>query len=251
MRAIDLNCDLGERAEALRDGTDVALMETVSSVSVACGGHAGDEATMEASVREARRLGVRIGAHPGYPDRARFGRGDVTMTTREIADAVRAQVAALGAIARAAGATVAYVKPHGALYHAAARDAAVAEAIARGASAWSRELRLVGFAGSVALSAWSSLGFTVEPEAFADRWYEADGSLRARRHPDALRSDPALAAEQAARIARGAGVEARGGSVVPLVAATICVHSDTPGAVAVARAVRARLEAERFRVAAP
>lgn len=248
MRSVDLNCDLGESVESIRDGTDAALMEHVSSANVACGGHAGDDATMEASVREAIRRGVAVGAHPSYPDRPRFGRFEMAMTDAEIEAQVGAQVRALHVIARRLGADLVHVKPHGALYHAASRSAGVAAAIARGAAAVSRDLVLVGAAGSPALAVWESMGFGTAAEGFADRLYEADGSLRTRAHADALVSDPPKVAEQAARLARGTGAVARDGTIVALAVRTICVHGDTPGAVAVVRAVRKRLDEEGFRI---
>jgi len=251
VKTIDLNCDLGELPESIRSGTDETLMRWVSSANIACGGHAGDDESMESSVRAALRHGVAVGAHPGYPDRAGFGRVAMAMTPAEIEVSVRTQVNALGAIAQRFAVPLVHVKPHGALYHAASRDLSVAEAIARAVAAWNANLVLVGLAGSPVLGAWRSLGFAVAAEAFADRLYEADGSLRSRRHADALLTEPARAAEQAARIARGDGVVARDGSVVAVEARTLCVHGDTPGAVAVARAVRERLEAEGFRVEHP
>ncbi len=239
---IDLNCDLGERPESILDGTDEDLMQCISSANVACGGHAGDEGAMEATVRCAIRHGVAVGAHPGYPDRERFGREEVSMSPSRIEDFVHAQVRALGLIARRLQVELSHVKPHGALYHAASRDLAIAEAIARGASRYSSDLVLIGQAGSNALQSWRAAGRTVGAEAFADRVYEADGSLRARRHPDALLTDPSRAARQAVRIARGEGVIATDGTLLPLRAETIGIHADTPGSRAIAQAVREALE---------
>jgi UPF0271 protein len=167
----------------------------------------------------------------------------VSARPEEIEEFVHTQVRALAEVARGLGARVAHVKPHGALYHAAGMDDAVAEAIARGAGRASPDLVLVGLAGSPMLATWRALGFRVAAEAFADRRYEAGGLLRARSHADALILDPADAASQALGIATGRGARSRDGVEVPIRADTLCIHGDTPGAVAIARAVRAALEA--------
>lgn len=240
MTTIDLSCDLGESRAAIADGTDEALMAQVSSVHIACGGHAGDEETMEASIRAALRHGVAIGAHPGYPDREGFGRVELTLGPDDLADCVAGQVRSLVAIAQRLGATARHVKPHGALYHAVAAGGATTVAFARGVARVDARLVLYAFAGSRAIRVWESLGFRVVPEMFADRRYEVDGSLRARHHADALLTDPREAGEQALRIARGDAIPG-----------SLCVHGDTPGAPSIARAVRARLEAEGIRVHAP
>ncbi len=241
-RSIDLNCDLGESPERAADGTDLALLDAVSSANIACGGHAGDESTMAETVRAAISRGVAVGAHPGYPDRARFGRFELDMTVEEIEAAVFEQFSALDRVVGALGTHLRHVKPHGALYHAAMARPPVAEALARAAARVSGGLILVGQAGTAALGVWRGQGFRVAAEAFADRRYEPDGSLRARTLPGALLTDPAEAASQALRIARGQGVVACDGTIIPLRADTIGVHGDTPGAVAVVRAVRAGLE---------
>jgi len=214
---IDLNCDMGE------GGADATLMPFITSANVACGGHAGDEGSMQATVSLARRWNVAVGAHPSYPDRDHFGRLEMPLTPDEIAAAVHAQTAALGRIAG----KLAHLKPHGALYNVAARDARVARAIALGAARWSRELVLVGLAGSLMLDVWREMGFRAAAEGFADRRYELDGSLRSRKLPGALITDPEEAARQAVSLA---------GRVD-----TICVHGDTPGAPAILAAVSAAL----------
>jgi 5-oxoprolinase (ATP-hydrolysing) subunit A len=239
--AIDLNADLGEDPAALTAGVEDALLGCITSANVACGGHAGNDATMETVVRMAREHGVAVGAHPGYPDRAGFGRVEQPLPPDELEAALAAQIRSLGTIARAHGVTLSHVKPHGALYHAAGRRTETATAIARAAARWSRDLVLVAQAGSAALACWRALGFATAGEAFADRRYEADGLLRARTRAGALLTDPVAAAEQAVRLARGAGALAEDGTVVPVVAHTLCLHADTPGAPALARAVRARL----------
>jgi UPF0271 protein len=238
---MDLNCDLGELAQAVFDGTQEALMASITSANVACGGHAGDQRTMETTIRQALRHGVCIGAHPGYPDRANFGRVEMAMTHAQISQAVYEQVDALFQVARRCGATIAHVKPHGALYNVAARDAGVARAIADGVARWRNDLILVGLAGSAMLDAFLEIGFEVAAEAFADRTYEPDGRLRSRKLPDAVIRDPQAAATQALRIAQSRHVIASDGSRIALDAQTLCVHGDTPGCVQIAAAVASSL----------
>lgn len=245
---IDLNADVGEDPEALTDGSEEALLRVVTSANVACGGHAGDEATMAAVLALAARLGVGAGAHPGYPDRAGFGRDSLGMTPAAIEDSVFKQVRSLAGAAGRAGCGLVHVKPHGALYHDATRDPEVAAAIARGVSRWGVEVVLVGKAGSVMLEVFREHGFEVAAEAFADRAYEPDGTLRSRKLAGALITDPSRAAAQAVRIAREGLVTSLDGRDVAVRARTICVHGDTPGAVAIATAVREALMANRVRL---
>jgi len=223
---IDLNCDMGELEDAQHEA---ALMEHISSANIACGGHAGDEATMERTVRLALAGGVRIGAHPGYPDRANFGRVEVAMTAAEIERTVREQIERLDAVVRRLGGEIVHVKPHGALYNVAVRNEEVARAIARGAAAWNPRTTLFGLAGSRMLEVWREMRCAVAGEGFADRRYEPDGTLRSRKFPDALITDPREAAAQAVRLAREGKAQ------------TICVHGDTPGAVAILKACRQAL----------
>jgi UPF0271 protein len=218
-----LNADVGERPEALADGSEEALLRLLDWANIACGGHAGDDQSMRQVSALCRSLGVQVGAHPSYPDRERFGREELNLPAEAITEAVFEQVRAL---ARIAG-EVRHVKPHGALYNTAARDPAVAAAIAGGVARWSRDVTLVGLAGSRMIEVWRGQGFTIAEEAFADRRYEPDGSLRSRRFPGALITDPSEAAAQALRLAPTAD--------------TLCIHSDTPGALEIARAVRAAL----------
>ena len=215
---MDLNCDMGELADV---ELEEALMRSVTSANVACGGHAGDGATMERTVRLARQYGVAIGAHPGYPDRANFGRVEMPLSAEQIARAVAGQIRALADIAG----ELTHVKPHGALYNVAAKDGGVARAIGEGVGSVGGELVLVGLAGSAMLEVWREMGFRVAAEGFADRRYEPNGSLRSRQFADALITDPEQAAAQALRLAREGGAE------------TICVHSDTPGSVRILAAV--------------
>ncbi|MFZ1974339.1 MAG: 5-oxoprolinase subunit PxpA [Candidatus Acidiferrales bacterium] len=237
MKRIDLNCDMGEIPKAISDGIQESLMASLTSVNIACGGHAGDAQTMKATVEQALRSRVAVGAHPGYPDRANFGRLALTLPPKTIADSVFEQVQALAEIASGCSARVTHVKPHGALYNQATNNRVIAEAIADAVARWNRDVVLVGLAGSLMLDVFREAGFRVAAEAFADRRYESDGTLRSRRFEDALISDPAEAGQQALRIAQRGTAIASGGSEVATNAQTICIHGDTPCAPAIAAAV--------------
>lgn len=247
---IDLNADMGESAEGLANGTERELMRFITSANIACGGHAGDDETMRKTVGLAKEFNVAAGAHPSYSDRANFGRVELEIGPQELEESVRGQILALARVAEAAGVRLKHVKPHGALYHAANRSREVALAIWRAVMSVDPGLVIVGQTGANALQDWRSLGLRAAGEAFADRAYERDGSLRSRKLAGALIEKPEQAANQAVDIAvrhmvaLGAGVE------VPTVAETICIHSDTPGAVVIARAVRHALEAAGVRVQA-
>jgi UPF0271 protein len=217
---IDLNCDMGELPDA---ALEEALMAHITSANVACGGHAGDAATMLRTVEMARRHGVAVGAHPGYPDRANFGRVEMALSPEQIAQTVYAQIGALAAIAG----QLAHVKPHGALYNVAAKNPEVARAIGEGVARFGQDLVLVGLAGSAMLDVWRDMGFRTAAEGFADRRYEPDGSLRSRKFAGALFTEPSAAAAQALRLVSEGHVQ------------TICVHSDTPGALEILAAVAA------------
>jgi len=234
---MDLNCDMGELPEAIADGTQESLMASLTSVNIACGGHAGDEHTMKTTVEQALRWKLAVGAHPGYPDRANFGRLELKLPAKEIADAIYEQVRALAEVAGRCGARLAHVKPHGALYNQAVRHSDLAGAIAEGVARWGRDVVLVGLAGSPMLDVFREAGFAVAPEAFADRRYEPDGTLRSRKFDDALIRDPAEAGRQALSIVERSAVIASDGSKVSVDAQTICIHGDTPGAPEIAAAV--------------
>jgi 5-oxoprolinase (ATP-hydrolysing) subunit A len=240
---IDLNCDMGEMPEAIADGTQEALMRSITSANVACGGHAGDKDTMRLTIEQALRHGVAIGAHPGYADRENFGRLELHLSAVAVAESVFEQVRALAAVAESCGAQVVHVKPHGALYNQAVRDRELAGAIAQGIARWRRDVVLVGLAGSAMLEVFREAGFTVAAEAFADRRYEPDGTLRSRKFGDALICDPEEAAQQALGMVERGFVTASDGSEVALKAQTICIHGDTPGATAIAAEVRRALRA--------
>jgi 5-oxoprolinase (ATP-hydrolysing) subunit A len=237
MKRVDLNCDMGELPQAISDGTQESLLPSLTSVSIACGGHAGDAQTMRATIEQALRWKLDIGAHPGYPDRENFGRLELQLPPYAIADSVFEQVRALAEVAAECGARVTHVKPHGALYNQAARNRIIAQAIADGVARWSLDLALVGLAGSLMLDVFREAGFRVAAEAFADRRYEADGALRSRKFVDALLRDPAEAGQQALRIVERGTVIAHGGTEIAANAQTICVHGDTPGAAEIAATV--------------
>ena len=241
-RQIDLNADVGESFGPWRMGDDAGLIPLVSSVNIACGAHAGDPSTIARTVRLAVSHGVAIGAHPGYPDLAGFGRRELDMTPDDLEASLLAQVGAVQAIAHSQGAQVRHVKPHGALYNRAARDLDLATVIAGAIARLDPTLALVGLAGSALLAAGMKANLAVRAEGFADRAYEPDGSLRDRRLEGAL-LDPAAAAAQALSIARDRTATTRDGHRVAIEADTICVHGDGPDAVATAVAVRAALAA--------
>lgn len=234
---IDLNCDMGEIPEAIADGTQSALMRSITSANVACGGHAGDAAMMRATIEQAQRTGVAVGAHPGYADPQNFGRLELKLPPAEVAESVFEQVRALAKVAKSCATRVVHVKPHGALYNQAARDRDLARAIAQGVARWRRDVVLVGLAGSPMLDVFREAGFTVAAEAFADRRYEPDGTLRSRKFEDALIRDPEEAGRQALGMVERGVVKTSDGSEVAVAAQTICIHGDTPGATAIAAEV--------------
>jgi UPF0271 protein len=217
---IDVNCDMGEGVP-----DQEAIMPYVTSANIACGGHAGDEQTMMTTIHQCLKHGLRIGAHPGYFDKANFGRTEMMLPEEEIAMIVHAQCAVFGRIAEGCGARVAHVKAHGALYNQAVKSAAISRAIAEGVGRWRTDVALVGLAGSLMVEVFRDAGFRTYAEAFADRRYEPDGTLRSRKFADALITNPAEAAEQAL------------GLTMEGMAETICIHGDTPGAVTIAKAV--------------
>jgi 5-oxoprolinase (ATP-hydrolysing) subunit A len=239
---IDLNCDCGESFGAWRMGDDAAMLPHVTSANIACGGHAGDPAVMRRTIWIAREHGVSVGAHPGFPDLQGFGRRMLALSPDEIADTVLAQIGALHAIARAEGVRLRHVKPHGALYNHAAVTHEAAEAIAHAVASFNDELILVGLAGSALIEAGRLAGLRVAREAFADRRYESDGTLRSRRLPDAVIHDDADALAQAIAIVTHGEARTLDGSIVSIAADTICLHGDTPGAAMRAAILRRGLE---------
>lgn len=249
--AVDLNADVGEAFGAYAMGDDAGLLPFVTSVNVACGFHGGEPLVMDRTVATAVRSGAAIGAHPGYWDLRGFGRRPQHWSAPEIEADIVYQVGALAAFARAHGRGLTHVKPHGALYHQAADDEGLAAALARAVLRSGEGLVLVGPAHSAVLRrAAEGAGLRYAAEAFADRRYAADGRLVPRRVAGAVIEDPNEAAAQAVRIARHGRAPLPGGHEIPVIAETIGLHGDTPGAVAVAQAVRAALEAAGVRVQA-
>ena len=246
MPRIDLNCDLGEGA-----GHDAELMPLITSANIACGGHAGDEATMHAAIELAKEHGVAVGAHPGFADRGNFGRREQPATVDEVVELVCGQVRILQTVARAHGVKMVHVKPHGALYSLAARDAAVAQAVARAVFAMDPRLVLFGLAGSCLLDAGRSRDLRVASEAFADRTYRADGSLTPRSRPDALINNVDAAVVQVLRLVREGLVRATDGTDVPIRAETVCLHGDGPQAVAFARRLHTELKKAGIELRSP
>ncbi len=249
MTRIDLNCDLGESFGPWQMGDDQSLMASITSANVACGFHAGDPGSMRETVALARTHGVAVGAHPGYPDLVGFGRREMQASPREVEDFVLYQVAALAGIASTHGVRLQHVKPHGALYNQACRDRALADAIARAVVAFDPALILFGLPGSELLRAGEAAGLRVAAEVFADRAYEADGSLASRRKPGSVIHDRAAVVARAIRMVQRGEVDALDGSTVRLQADTICVHGDTPGAAMLARDLREGLTAAGVRAA--
>lgn len=243
MVAIDVNSDLGESYGVWTLGDDDAMLAVVTSANVACGFHAGDPTVLRAACRRAVERDVAIGAQVSYPDLLGFGRRHLDMDVDELRDAVLYQLGALDAFAQVAGSEIAYVKPHGALYHAAVNQRSVARAIVGAASEYDPSLAVLGLPGSELLAAAEEAGLEAVAEAFADRAYRPDGQLLSRREAGSVITDPDEVAERAVRIATDGEVVASDGSVVSVRARSICVHSDTPGAVGLARAVRAALDA--------
>lgn len=246
---IDLNCDMGESFGRYTLGDDAAMLDVVTSANVACGLHAGDPPVMRRTVGWAVEKGVAIGAHPGYPDLQGFGRRQMSISPDELEAMILYQLGALAGFVSAAGGTLAHVKPHGALYNAAARDAGLAASIVRAVAALDVNLIVVTLPDSALAQAARAAGLRVAHEGFADRAYRTDGSLVPRSEPGAVIHDPVLATARAVRMVTRGEVEAITGEVIPLHIDTLCVHGDTPGAVEIAASLRSALEAAGVTVA--
>ena len=240
--SIDLNSDLGESFGRWTLGNDTELMRSITSANVACGFHAGDPRVMRETVRLAKTSGVAIGAHPGFPDLVGFGRRNMSASPDEVEDFVIYQIAALAGIASAEQVTLQHVKPHGALYNMAVRDRRLAEAIARGVAAFDRTLILFGLPGTELVGAAEAAGLKVAAEGFADRAYEADGSLTPRDRAGAVIHDPEDVVRRALRMAKDGVVTATNGRDIAMRVDTICTHGDTPGSHELARRIREALE---------
>lgn len=243
---IDLNSDLGEGA-----GHDNEILDLVSSANIACGFHAGDPASIFATIQAALERGVALGAHPSFPDRENFGRTEMTMPLAEVYASVAYQIGGFQALARAAGGRMNHVKAHGALYNMAARDRPLAEVIANAVFALDPKLILFAPSESELDYAAVELGLQTASEVFADRNYLADGSLVPRSRADAFIHDPREAAERIIRLLMEGKVSAVDGTDVAITASTVCVHGDNPEAVAFVRKLRERLEQEEVMIAAP
>jgi UPF0271 protein len=238
---IDLNCDMGESFGAWAKGADAEVLEHVSSANIACGFHAGDPAIMHRTVAGALERGVAIGAHPSLPDLQGFGRRTIGVTPDEAYDLVLYQVGALAGFCRALGGRLSHVKAHGALYNMAAKDAALADAIAYATRDFDSSLVLFGLAGGELARAGRSAGLKVANEVFADRTYQPDGTLTPRSQPRAMIHDLPAALAQVEQMVRNGTVFALDGSEVAVSPDTICIHGDEPGAASFAREVRALL----------
>ena len=240
---VDLNCDLGESFGAYTLGDDRGVMGCITSANIACGAHAGDPSVMRSTVRLTLSAGVAAGAHPGFSDRAGFGRREIAMPAGEVEDLVLVQIGALAAVARAEGGRLRHVKAHGALYNMAARNRELADAIARATASVDPGLIFFGLSGSALIDAGRAAGLRVASEVFADRAYTAAGSLAPRAEPGSVIDDPDRVLDRALEMVRGGTVTAVTGERLALDADTICVHGDTPGAAALAGRLRAGLEA--------
>ena len=243
---IDLNSDLGEGA-----GFDDELLTLVSSANIACGFHAGDADTMKRTISAAQARGVAIGAHPSLFDRENFGRTELSVRPEQVFEAVIYQIGVFQAIAESVGARANHIKPHGALYNMAARDRELADAVVKAVAATDATLLLFAPGESALASAASARGVPVVAEVFADRNYLNNGSLVPRTRPDALLKDPGEAALRVVRMLREGKVKSVEDQDVEIRAETVCVHGDTPGAVAFARALREHLEKQGVKIRAP
>jgi UPF0271 protein len=240
---IDLNADVGESFGAYAIGHDGGLMKSITSANVAAGFHAGDPSVLRATIRMAKAHGVAVGAHPSFPDLAGFGRREMKVSAREAEDFVLYQIAAVAGVAAAEGVTLQHVKPHGALFNMAMRDADLASAIARATAAFSSELILFALPDSELLKAGRAERLRVVAEAFADRAYEPDGSLVSRSKPGSVIHDASAVIARAVQMAKDGTVVSIDGAVLKFQPDTICVHSDTPGADDLAARLRGALGA--------
>lgn len=247
---VDLNCDMGEWPNADRLAMEERIMPLVTSVSVACGFHAGNPDLMRRTIRLARRRGVAIGAHPGFRDAEGFGRRELKVTPEEVENLVAYQVGALAGIAALEGARLAHVKPHGALYNMAARERNLADAVARAVASVDRRLILFGLADSVLVEAGRAIGLRVAEEAFVDRAYNPDGTLVLRDRAGAVIHDEHDVIERVRRLVLNGVVLSVDGALVRLHADTICLHGDTPGSDRLAEVIRSELNKAGARIAA-
>ena len=235
---MDINCDMGEIPRLLKNNVYSDLMDHVTSINLACGGHAGDVSMMRELVRIAKRKNVRIGAHPSYPDRENFGRLELEMDPEELLRSICEQVRSLIRVAEEESVSISHIKPHGALYNQAAKDTHLARVIGSAVDRVAPNLDIMCLSGSLMVKILEDMGLKVVQEAFADRTYERDGGLRDRGSDRALITDPQKAADQARSIIEDKKIITFDGSEISLEAQTLCVHSDTPNAIAIAQEVR-------------
>ncbi|MEC7820880.1 MAG: 5-oxoprolinase subunit PxpA [Candidatus Neomarinimicrobiota bacterium] len=239
---MDINSDMGELNHLLADGTYEKLMSHVTSINLACGGHAGDEEMMAAMVVMAKDKGIKIGAHPSYPDKENFGREEMEdIDPNELLDSIRDQIEKLVDISSEHEMELTHVKPHGALYNLAVNNEEISQTIAEAIIDVDSSYKAVGLAGSKMLTVFDALGLDTISEGYVDRVYEADGTLRSRKFEDALITDPQRAAEQMKEMLNG-NIIAVDGSSIPINITSVCVHSDTPNAVDIAQAVKAQIQ---------
>lgn len=251
MATVDLNSDLGESFGAFKVGNDEEVLRYISSANIACGFHAGDHNVMMRTVELAKKFGVAIGAHPGLNDLAGFGRRIVEITPEEAYNMVVYQIGALSGVAAAKGVKLDHVKPHGALYNMAAKNKALAEAIAHAVKDVDKSLILFGLAGSALCQEGEKLGLKVAHEVFADRTYQPDGTLTPRSKKNAMIHDPEEAVKRVIRMVKEGKVTAVDGREIPIQADTVCIHGDGPKALAFAQALRKRLEEEEVMILKP
>ncbi|RYU93481.1 LamB/YcsF family protein [Emticicia agri] len=244
MPSIDLNCDMGESFGTWTMGNDEALMQYISSANIACGFHAGDAGIMRKTAQLAIQNGVAIGAHPGFADIQGFGRRNMQLNADEVYDICIYQIGAMLNVVKALGATLHHVKPHGALYNMAAKDAKLAQAIAQATKDSQADLILYGLSGSLLITEAEKIGLSTASEVFADRTYQNDGSLTPRTQPNALIEDTETAVSQVIRMIKEQTVVSTDGNIVAIKADTVCVHGDGTHAVAFAKALNERIEAE-------
>ena len=250
MKTLDLNCDMGEGFGAWTMGDDAALLDHVTSANIACGFHAGDPGTIHRTVKLALEKGVAVGAHPSLPDLQGFGRRRMNVSAQEAYDLVVYQVGALSGFATACGGKLSHVKAHGALYNMAAKDANLAQAIARAVRDFDARLVLFGLAGSELIRAGEQAGLRIANEVFADRTYQADGSLTPRSQPDAMVRHADAAIAQVRRMVAEGKVRSQQGSDTVVQADTLCIHGDEPDAVEFAKRIRQALDADGVRITA-
>ncbi|MCD7762206.1 MAG: 5-oxoprolinase subunit PxpA [Lachnospiraceae bacterium] len=249
MRAIDLNCDLGESFGNYKCGMDEEIIPCITSANVACGFHASDPLVMQKTVRTAKDNNVRVGAHPGFPDLVGFGRRNMSLSAAEITAIIEYQIGALGAFCTANGISLQHVKPHGALYNMAVKDSAIAEAICEGIAAVNSHLILLGPAKSKLIAAAEKYGLPVAREVFADRAYEEDGTLVPRSRPGAVITDEDLAITRVIQMIEKGTVTAITGKEIEVEADSVCIHGDSPAALAFAQNIHAALLAEGITIA--